>query len=94
MLGEHDLRGFDLLSRRALILFLLGQLVLSFLFSRRQGCRVSALTQIFYSEGGRTFDSSVRYQSEEVFTVLKRIDSFFKESNLSEHDQFCLNLCC
>ena len=94
MLGEHDLRGFDLLSRRALILFLLGQLVLSFLFSRRQGCRVSALTQIPYSEGGRTFDSSVRYQSDEVFTVLERIDSFFKESNLSEHDQFCLNLCC
>ena len=94
MLGEHDLRGFDLLSRRALILFLLGQLVLSFLFSRRQGCRVSALTQIPYSEGGRTFDSSVRYQSDEVFTVLERIDTFFKESNLSEHDQFCLNLCC
>jgi Na+-driven multidrug efflux pump/anti-sigma regulatory factor (Ser/Thr protein kinase) len=75
-------------------LFLLGQLVLSFLFSRRQGCRVSALTQIPYSEGGRTFDSSVRYQSDEVFTVLERIDTFFKESNLSEHDQFCLNLCC
>ena len=75
-------------------LFLLGQLVLSFLYSRRQGCRVSALTLIPYSEGGRTFDSSVRYQSDEVFTVLERIDSFFKESNLSEHDQFCLNLCC
>ena len=57
-------------------------------------CRVSALTQIPYREGGRTFDSSVRYQSDEVFTVLERIDTFFKESNLSEHDQFCLNLCC
>ena len=75
-------------------LFLLGQLGLSFVYSRRQGCRVSALTQIPYREGGRTFDSSVRYQSEEVFTVLERIDSFFKDSNLSEHDQFCLNLCC
>jgi anti-sigma regulatory factor (Ser/Thr protein kinase) len=26
--------------------------------------------------------------------ILERIDTFFKESNLSEHDQFCLNLCC
>ena len=75
-------------------LFLIGQLLLSFLYSRRQGCRVSALTQIPYREGGRTFDSSVRYQSDEVYTALRNIDAFLQESKLSEHDLFCLNLCC
>ena len=78
----------------ACFLFLMGQLLLSFLYSRRQGCRVSALTQIPYSEGGRTFDSSVRYKSDEVYTVLKNIDAFLQGSKLSEHDLFCLNLCC
>ena len=78
----------------ACFLFFMGQLFLSFLYSRRQGCRVSALTLIPYSEGGRTFDSSVRYQSDEVFTVLKNIDAFLQEAKLSEHDLFCLNLCC
>lgn len=74
--------------------FLLGQLCLSFLYSRRQGCRVSALTQIPYSEGGRTFDTSVHYQSDEVYNVLNHIDLFLQESKLSEHDLDRLNLCC
>jgi len=75
-------------------LFLMGQLLFSYLYSRRQGCRVSALTLIPYKEGGRTFDSSVRYQSDEVYSVLRNIDAFLQESKLSEHDLFCLNLCC
>jgi anti-sigma regulatory factor (Ser/Thr protein kinase) len=75
-------------------LFLLGQLFVSFIYSRRQGCRVSALTLIPYSEGGRTFDISVRYQSDEVYTILRNIDAFLQESTMSEHDLFRLNLCC
>ena len=75
-------------------LFLLGQLFMSFIYSRRHGCGVSALTLIPYSEGGRTFDSSVRYQSEEVFAVLKNIDTFLKESKLSKDRIFSMNLCC
>ena len=59
-------------------LFLLGQLFMSFIYSRRHGCGVSALTLIPYSEGGRTFDSSVRYQSEEVFAVPSRSQSLAK----------------
>ena len=64
----------------ASFLFLFGQLFLSFIYSR--------------SEGGRTFDRSVRYQSEEVFTVLESIDTFLKESKLSKDNIFSLNLCC
>ena len=75
-------------------LFLIGQLLLSYIYSRRQGCRVSALTLIPYSEGGRRFDSSVRYRSDEVYSVLNDIDVFLRESKLREHDIFCLNLCC
>lgn len=78
----------------ACFLFLTGQLLMSFIQSRRQGCRVSALTLVPYSEGGRTFDCSVRYQSDEVYTVLNDIDAFLRESKLSNHDIFCLNLCC
>ena len=78
----------------AALLFLLAQLSLSYAYSRRQGWRVSALTLIPYSEGGRTFDSSVRYQSEEVFTVLQSIDSFLKESRLGKDRIFSMNLCC
>lgn len=78
----------------ACFLFLIGQLLLSFLYSRRQGCRVSALTQIPYSEGGRTSDCSVRYQPDEVHTVVRNIDTFLQKSKHSEHDIFCLNLCC
>ena len=87
---SHIWWGFPL----AAFLFLFGQLFLSFIYSRRQRCRVSALTQIPYSEGGRTFDRSVRYQSEEVFTVLESIDTFLKESKLSKDNIFSLNLCC
>ena len=75
-------------------LFLMGQLLFSYIHSRRQGCRVSALTLIPYSEGGRSFDSSVRYQSDEVYSVLEKIDTFLKESKLSKDEVFCMNLCC
>ena len=82
--------GFPLTS----FLFLLGQLFVSFIYSRRQGCRVSALTLIPYSEGGRTFDRSVRYQSDEVYTALEEFNDFLQETNLSKRDLFRLNLCC
>ncbi|MBO7051319.1 MAG: ATP-binding protein [Prevotella sp.] len=74
--------------------FLAVQLLYSYIYSHRQKCRVSALTLIPYSEGGRRFDSSVRYRSDEVYSVLNDIDAFLQESKLSEHDIFCLNLCC
>ena len=75
-------------------LFLIGQLALSYLYSRRKGCSVSALTLIPYHEKGRTFDSSVRYQSDEVFSVLERIDTFLKASKLSAYDIIRMELCC
>ena len=74
--------------------FLAVQLLYSYIYSHRQKCRVSALTLIPYSEGGRRFDSSVRYRSDEVYSVLNDIDVFLRESKLREHDIFCLNLCC
>ena len=78
----------------AAFLFLMGQLFFSYLYSRRQACRVSALTLIPYREGGRTFDGSVRYQSDEVFTMIEKIDAFLKESKLNKNDIFRMNLCC
>ena len=78
----------------AAFLFLMGQLFFSYLYSRRQACRVSALTLIPYREGGRTFDGSVRYQSDEVNTMLMKISDFLKESKLSESDIFHMRLCC
>ena len=75
-------------------LFVMGQLLVSYIHSRRQGCRISALTLIPYSEGGLRFDSSVRYQSDEVYTELQNIDAFLQKSRLSKHHIFCLNLCC
>lgn len=78
----------------ATALFLVGQLFVTYVYSRRQGCRVSALTLIPYYEGYRTFDSSVRYQSDEVYAVLESIDNFLNECKLSKYNIFRLNLCC
>lgn len=73
--------------------FLSAQLLYSYAYSRRQKCRVSGLTLIPYSEGGRTFDRSVRYKSDEVFTVLHEMDAFLKDTPLSRETVFRLNLC-
>lgn len=76
------------------ILFLMCQLFASFIYSRRKGRSVSALTLIPYREKGRTFDRSVRYKSDEVYTALEDIDTFLKESALSVGAIFRINLCC
>ena len=75
-------------------LFLIGQLIFSYLHSRRKGCGVSALTLIPYHKGGCTFDSSVKYQLNEVNAVLEEIDSFLKASDLCQQDSSCMKLCC
>ena len=57
--------------------FFLGcQLLYTFIYSRKHGCRVSGLTLIPYSEGGHTLDSSVRYSTEDVTVALRRIERF------------------
>ena len=76
------------------IAFLAGQLLYSYIYSRRQGCRVSALTLIPYREGGRVLDRSVRYRSNDVYAVLEEIGAFLKECQVSEKTAFQLNLCC
>ncbi len=75
-------------------LFLMCQLFMSFIYSRRKGRSVSALTLIPNHEKGRTFDRSVRYKSDEVYTVLENIDAFLKESALGKGAIFRINLCC
>ena len=75
-------------------LFLMCQLFMSFIYSSRKGHSVSAFTLIPNHEKGRTFDRSVRYKSDEVYTVLENIDAFLKESALGKGAIFRINLCC
>ena len=74
-------------------LFLGAQLVYSYVISRRQGCRVSGLTLIPYSEGGHSLDCSVPYHTSEVSAALERIVAFLDDMKVDKHTVFNLNLC-
>ena len=74
-------------------LFLGGQLIYSYVISRRQGCRVSGLTLIPYSEGGHSLDCSVPYDIDDVSKVLEQIVAFLEKMDVDEHTIFDLNLC-
>lgn len=74
-------------------LFLGAQLVYSYVISRRQGCRVSGLTLIPYSEGGHSLDCSVPYNTSEVSAALERIVAFLDDMEVDKHTVFNLNLC-
>ena len=74
--------------------FLTMQLYYGYIYSLQQASRISALTLIPYHEGGQTFDRSIRYQSDEVYSVLHEIDDFLKQQQLNASRRFGLNLCC
>ena len=82
--------GFPL----ATFLFLALQLLYSYARSRRQGCRVSGLTLIPYSEGGHALDLSLRYQQDEVITALQQIRAFLKDSGVDKSTAFSLEVSC
>ncbi len=74
-------------------LFLGAQLLYSYIISRRQDNRVSALTLIPYSEGGSSLDCSVPYSLTDVSTVLRQIEKFLEDMRIDKHTTFNLILC-
>ena len=74
-------------------LFLAAQLLYSYIISRRQDSRVSALTLIPYSEGGSSLDCSVPYSLTDVSTVLRQIEKFLEDMRIDKHTTFNLILC-
>lgn len=75
--------------------FFLGcQLLYTYIYSRKHGCRVSGLTLIPYSEGGHTLDSSVRYSTEDVTVALRRIERFLLDQGIDKSVVFSVMLCC
>lgn len=74
-------------------LFLGAQLVYTYVSSRRQGCRVSGLTLIPYSEGGHSLNYSVAYRLEDVSAVLGQIVAFLEEMKVDKETVFNLNVC-
>jgi len=73
--------------------FLGAQLLYSYVTSRRQGCRISGLTLIPYSEGGHALDCSVPYDADQVSDALGQIAAFFETTGVDPHTAFDLNLC-
>ena len=75
------------------LLFLTGQLLYSYIYSRRHGCSVSGLTLIPYSQGGRSLDLSIRYQTSEFASAVNKIVGFLKESGVCEDHVFKIRHC-
>lgn len=75
-------------------LVLLAQLTLTYIQSRRQHSSISALTMIPNKQEGYTFDRSIPYQTDDVYTVLQQIDQFLKTTGIDATTLFEVNLCC
>ena len=73
--------------------FLAAQLLYSYISSRRQGCRVSGLTLIPYSEGEYSLDYSVPYDRASVSDVLGQIVAFLERMGIDGKRVFDLHLC-
>ena len=86
----HVWYGFPL----AAFLTLAFQLLYTYVRSRRQGCRVSALTLIPYSEGGHALDLSVHYHQDEVTAALEQVRTFLKDNAIDKSTAMFLEVCC
>lgn len=75
-------------------LFVVVQFVNSYIAYLKTHGALSPLTLVPYSTGGRSLDCSVRYQSDDVFSVLHQLDDFLKQSGINPSSIFKLNLCC
>lgn len=73
--------------------FLGAQLLYSYVTSHRQDGRISGLTLIPYSEGGRSLDCSVPYDCHRVAETLGQITAFFETTGVDHHTTFHLHLC-
>lgn len=78
----------------ASIAVLLMQLLFTFAFSRKMKSGTSPFTLIPEQTEGQTFDRSVKYLSDDVYTALNEIDHFLKTNNVEKDTAFKVNICC
>lgn len=74
-------------------LFLGGQLLYTWLYSRSHGCRVSGLTLIPYSEGGHSLDYSVVCRENKAQEVLRQTAAFLRKWGVSDDSVSRLEPC-
>lgn len=73
---------------------LLGQISYTIVRSRFHKTGISPLTMIPQEAEGRTFDRSVRYDVDNVYSTLGDIDAFLKECQVPSSTAFDVNVCC
>ena len=73
---------------------LLGQISYTIIRSRFNKNDISPLTMIPQEAEGRTFDRSVRYEVDNVYSTLGDIDAFLKECQVPSSTAFDVNVCC
>ncbi len=78
----------------ACALVLLFQVGYTYARSKTYTAEISPLTMIPKDIEGHTFDRSVKYELDDVFTTLRDIDTFLKESGVPEMSAMKINLCC
>lgn len=76
------------------VLVLLCQLVFTYVRSKTSKTEISPLTLIPENPMGYTFDRSVTYKTDDVYTALSEIDAFLNESGVEYSIRFEVNLCC
>ena len=76
------------------VLVLLCQLVFTYVRSKTSKTEISPLTLIPENPMGYTFDRSVTYKTDDVYTALSEIDAFLNESSVEYSIRFEVNLCC
>ena len=76
------------------VLVLAAQLLFTYFRCRMEHNSISPLTMIPRTTKGYTFDRSVAYQTDDVYTALAEIDTFFKNSGVDSSTRFDVNLCC
>jgi Na+-driven multidrug efflux pump/anti-sigma regulatory factor (Ser/Thr protein kinase) len=76
------------------VMVLLFQLGYTTLRSYRHHSTISPLTMIPETTEGYTYDSSVKYDLDDVYTTLSDIDKFLKDSHVDKATAFDINICC
>ena len=95
--GVAEIEGIELwwgfgMACALVLLFQLG-----YTFARsllHKSSKISPITMIPETSSGYTFDRSVTYQTDDVYTALVEIDHFLKGTDISEDTKFDINLCC
>lgn len=78
----------------ACVLVLLFQVGFTTVRSRLIKARISPLTMIPRDTGGPTFDRSVCYDINDVYSTLADIDSFLRDNRVPAAEAFKINICC